>query len=93
MRCSWWVSDDVSCMPYRKNEVNLRWVAEETWTFQRSFDLPESIGQYRLLNMELVFDGVDTIAAIHLNDTFVRATKNAQRCSLEPSCIRCHVYS
>ena len=72
------------CTLCRKNEDDLRWVAEETWIFQQKFDLPSIIGHYLLLNMELILDGVDTIAVVCLNGTRIADLQNAHRCALEP---------
>ena len=77
----------MNCTPCRKNEDDLRWVAEETWIFQRNFDMPNVIGQYLLLNTELILDGVDTIATVCLNGTRIADLQNAHRCSLEPDCM------
>ena len=79
------------CILCRANEDALRWVAEETWTFQRSFNLPKGLEQTRRLNWELVLDGIDTVAAIHLNGTHIADLQNAHRCSLSPAVLPCYV--
>ena len=85
--CAWCLPEAMICTPCRKNEDDLRWVAEETWIFQRNFDMPNVIGQYLLLNTELILDGVDTIATVCLNGTRIADLQNAHRCSLEPDCM------
>ena len=75
------------CILCRMNEAALRWVAEETWTFQRSFKLPKGFEQTHRLIWELVLDGVDTVAAVHLNGLPHRRLAKRTQVLTEPSCI------
>ena len=56
------------------NPENFSWVSEEPWIYRKSFDAP-----VELLNcdrIDLVFDGLDTITSIWLNDKLIGRTNN-----------------
>ncbi len=50
------------------------WVSEKGWIYRRSFDVPNEIGNCG--RVELVFDGLDTIANIWLNGKLIGKTNN-----------------
>ena len=51
----------------------------ETWTFQREFDLPEGLLSDTQAARELVLEGVDTVAAVTLNNCHIADLQNAHR--------------
>ena len=58
----------------KANPENFAWVSERPWIYRKIFDAP-----VELLNcsrVELVFEGLDTIASIWLNDKLVAKTNN-----------------
>ena len=58
----------------KANPENFAWVSEKPWIYRKIFDAPDE-----LLNcgrVELVFEGLDTIASIWLNDKLVAKTNN-----------------
>jgi|Deesub1362B_J571_1020462.scaffolds.fasta_scaffold00001_593 beta-mannosidase len=62
---------------YRDNELKVQWVEEKDWEYRREFHLaslpsPEN-------KVELVFEGLDTLATIFLNGTRVGQTANMFR--------------
>ena len=63
----------------RRNEEELRWVARETWTFKRAFDLPEKMRSSGMNARELVLEGVDTVAAVSLNGKHIADLENVHR--------------
>lgn len=56
-------------------EQDQHWVGRTTWAFSRTF-MWEPCGQDRV---ELVCDGLDTIASVHLNDAEIGRTSNMHR--------------
>ncbi len=59
---------------YGSNELDLQWIERENWTYRVAFDLDATfLGQE---NVELVADGLDTLATITLNDREVARTEN-----------------
>ncbi|XP_037951778.1 beta-mannosidase-like [Teleopsis dalmanni] len=58
-----------------KNDVDLRWIAKENWTFTNKFSLNKSEYQsVRCVNLTL--HGVDTVANIRLNGKVIGTTNN-----------------
>ncbi len=56
------------------NPEDFSWVSEKPWIYRKTFDAPAE-----LLNcdrVDLVFDGLDTIASIWLNDKLIGKTNN-----------------
>uniref|UniRef100_A0A1L8DQR0 beta-mannosidase n=1 Tax=Nyssomyia neivai TaxID=330878 RepID=A0A1L8DQR0_9DIPT len=47
------------------NDVNLRWIAMDNWTYLTDFSVPEAV--LRSKYVILTFHGVDTVALVHLN--------------------------
>lgn len=50
---------------YRDNEKQVQWVGETDWTYEREFDVPAALLDYE--HVELVCDGLDALATIHIN--------------------------
>ena len=50
---------------HAKNERDLQWIGEESWTYQTTFPTPRDI----LRHTTLCFDGLDTYAKVILNET------------------------
>jgi beta-mannosidase len=50
---------------YRDNEPKLQWIGKTDWEYQTTFDAPASL--LRREHVELVFEGLDTYAAVTLN--------------------------
>lgn len=64
--------------PYwRCNETNVQWVAEEDWTYARSFDAPADVLSAKAA--VLSFDSIDTVAEVVLNGRTVARTANEFR--------------
>lgn len=59
---------------YRFNDVEYRWIALDNWTYSRKFTLPSSISTWQKVN--LVCEGIDTVATITLNNIIVGKTNN-----------------
>jgi beta-mannosidase len=62
---------------YEDNELRLRWVSEQNWVYKTSFDLPENFDSHTPIN--LVFEGVDTIAEVWLNEKLIGNFQNMFR--------------
>ena len=62
--------------PYR-HEQEVQWVSEQAWEYKCHFDLPEGLKTGEKIN--LVFDGLDTYAAISLNGQYLGNTANMFR--------------
>jgi beta-mannosidase len=62
---------------YGKNETDLQWISLQDWEYQTSFDLNEksSLGK----KIFLQFEGLDTYAAVYLNNQLIRHTANMFR--------------
>ncbi len=56
------------------NERKIQWVGEKDWVFRTSFPTPSDISEHGLV--ELVFDGLDTVAEVKLNDKIVLECDN-----------------
>jgi len=59
---------------YGKNELDLYWIAEVDWIYETNFDLPYDFPNTE--NFEIVFDGLDTIAEIRLNNKVIGYVEN-----------------
>mmetsp|Transcript_3548 Transcript_3548/g.10315 ORF Transcript_3548/g.10315 Transcript_3548/m.10315 type:complete len:929 (-) Transcript_3548:2692-5478(-) len=62
---------------YRYGEREYHWVSEKTWTFRHTFDVSEDF--LTQSHVDLLLDGIDTIATISINGHEVLATDNAFR--------------
>lgn len=62
---------------YRYNDVDLRWVALDTWTYSRTFTVDANLFvQKQIL---LVAEGLDTVATITVNNKKLNMTKDQFR--------------
>lgn len=59
---------------YRFGDVELRWIADSSWAYRRTFELPEQF--MRRSAIELVADGLDTVADVFINGRHVGNTTN-----------------
>jgi beta-mannosidase len=57
---------------YSDNEVRVSWIPECDWLYQTKFDFKESLKN----NVDLVFEGLDTICEIYLNEVKLGETDN-----------------
>jgi len=60
-----------------ENELEVQWVAETDWEFEGIINLPQVISNQE--KIWLHFDGLDTLAEIWLNVSFLGETQNAFR--------------
>uniref|UniRef100_A0A8C9VF12 beta-mannosidase n=1 Tax=Scleropages formosus TaxID=113540 RepID=A0A8C9VF12_SCLFO len=58
---------------YRFNDRAYRWIALDNWTYAVTFSVPPEI------SVRLVFDGVDTVSTVSVNDAVVGTTDNMFR--------------
>lgn len=68
------------CIPnpfYRNNETKLQWISQANWQYQTSFNV--SADDFNQKNSELVFEGLDTYAAVYLNGTLLLNANNMFR--------------
>uniref|UniRef100_A0A8B9M4L0 Beta-mannosidase n=1 Tax=Accipiter nisus TaxID=211598 RepID=A0A8B9M4L0_9AVES len=59
---------------YRFNDVMYRWISLDNWTYSRTFKTPFDIKKWQKVN--LVFEGVDTVAQILINNITLGRTDN-----------------
>ena len=57
------------------NELSVRWVADETWTYRGSFPTPSDYANAGATTV-LRFEGLDTFASVYLNDGNVLEAEN-----------------
>ncbi|XP_057403401.1 beta-mannosidase isoform X3 [Balaenoptera acutorostrata] len=62
---------------YRFNNLNYRWIALDNWTYIKKFKIPFDLSKRRKVN--LVFEGVDTVTVVLLNNVPVGETDNTFR--------------
>lgn len=62
---------------FRLNEVGVQWIEKEDWVYVRDFDIPGEMWQHEMI--ELVAEGIDTIAVIYINGQEVGLTENMFR--------------
>ena len=63
---------------YADNEMMLDWICEADWIYSTHFDLPADISETK--NLQLVCEGLDTIARVFLNGELLGQTENMFRC-------------
>ncbi|KAF2260657.1 glycoside hydrolase [Lojkania enalia] len=62
--------------PYKDlNELSVRWIADEKWTYRKSFPTPPSNGLSNVMHM-LIFEGLDTYASVYVNGKKVSESSN-----------------
>ncbi|XP_019343596.2 beta-mannosidase isoform X2 [Alligator mississippiensis] len=59
---------------YRFNDLAYRWISLDNWTYSRTFETPFDVSKWQKVN--LVFEGVDTVAQILVNNVTVGRTDN-----------------
>ncbi|XP_046577124.1 beta-mannosidase-like [Haliotis rubra] len=59
---------------YRDNDVKLRWIGREDWTYTRTFQL--SSDELAASALRLVCDGLDTFSTVYINDQKVGTSEN-----------------
>ncbi|GCB78634.1 hypothetical protein scyTo_0018638 [Scyliorhinus torazame] len=59
---------------YRFNDDAYRWIALDNWTYSRIFTLPSDVSKWKRVN--LVCDGLDTVATILINNITVGTSNN-----------------
>ncbi|NXY48253.1 MANBA mannosidase, partial [Ceuthmochares aereus] len=59
---------------YRFNDVMYRWISLDNWTYSKTFKTPFDIRKWQKVN--LVFEGVDTVAQILMNNITLGRTNN-----------------
>jgi beta-mannosidase len=83
-----WLETDVPCSIFnsliaadeiKRSDIDARpeefgWVSEKPWIYRKIFDAPDELLDCD--RVELVFDGLDTIASIWLNDKLIGKTNN-----------------
>nr|XP_004663044.1 beta-mannosidase [Jaculus jaculus] len=62
---------------YRFNDRNYRWVSLDNWIYSKKFKVPFNISQWQKVN--LIFEGVDTVAKILFNEVALGTTDNMFR--------------
>src|ERR1700761_4294295 len=60
-----------------KNEEAVQWVGEETWVYERDFEVPEDVFGSGDRKAALVFEGLDTFATVKLNGREILKSDNA----------------
>ncbi|MBF0244615.1 MAG: glycoside hydrolase family 2 protein [Planctomycetes bacterium] len=69
------------CIPdpqVRDNEKGIQWIGESDWVYERAFRVDPSLLGHELI--ELVCEGLDTLAEISINGQKVAGTDNMHRC-------------
>jgi beta-mannosidase len=62
---------------FRDNEAKLQWIEQAGWEYQLDFDVPAAV--LARAHVELVFDGLDAVADVYLNDAKVLSADNMFR--------------
>ena len=86
----WARCEDGKCLG-RYNELVLRWTTTETWTFAHQFNVSASTLAQQ--NVDLLMTGVDTIAAIYVDNTLVANTSSVHRWAGPPHVEACRLIS
>ncbi|KAK7991290.1 glycoside hydrolase [Apiospora saccharicola] len=58
------------------NELAVRWIGDETWTYRTTFSRPEEQDEGQDVKTVLNFEGLDTFASVYLNDELILASDN-----------------
>uniref|UniRef100_A0A4W3J9R8 Beta-mannosidase n=1 Tax=Callorhinchus milii TaxID=7868 RepID=A0A4W3J9R8_CALMI len=59
---------------YRFNDNAYKWIALDNWTYSRTFTLPAEVSKWKKVN--LVCEGLDTVATVLVNNVTVGTTNN-----------------
>ncbi len=62
---------------YADNEIGLQWISDCDWEYESIIKIPKKLKKAKRLS--LVFDGLDTIADIFLNDQLIGSPRNMFR--------------
>ncbi|KAI4572553.1 hypothetical protein MJG53_006053 [Ovis ammon polii x Ovis aries] len=62
---------------YRFNNLDYRWIALDNWTYIKKFKLHSDMSEWNKVN--LVFEGIDTVAVVLLNSVPIGKTDNMFR--------------
>ncbi len=62
---------------YSDNELKLQWISDLNWVYENHFDLPDGFDTRN--PVYLVFEGLDTVTDIFLNNHLIGSTKNMFR--------------
>uniref|UniRef100_A0A8D1Y6F7 Beta-mannosidase n=1 Tax=Sus scrofa TaxID=9823 RepID=A0A8D1Y6F7_PIG len=62
---------------YRFNDLKYRWITLDNWTYSKKFEIPFDISKWQQVN--LVFEGIDTVANVLLNNVSVGKMDNMFR--------------
>lgn len=68
----------------RYNDRNYQWVYDDTWIYETEFNITDEVEARE--NIDLVLEGVDTVAVVHVNNQLVGRLNNAHRCKRFRSC-------
>ncbi|MHC4526106.1 MAG: glycosyl hydrolase 2 galactose-binding domain-containing protein, partial [Planctomycetota bacterium] len=53
---------------------DIQWVDQKSWVFRKEFDVPPALLEKE--HVEIIFDGLDTVAHIWLNEKLIGKTDN-----------------
>ncbi|KAM5255680.1 beta-mannosidase [Ctenodactylus gundi] len=59
---------------YRFNDLDYRWISWDNWTYSKEFKIPFDLSKWQ--KVILIFEGVDTVAEILLNNVTIGKTDN-----------------
>ncbi|XP_016079086.1 PREDICTED: beta-mannosidase [Miniopterus natalensis] len=59
---------------YRFNDLNYRWISMDNWTYSKEFQILFDVSKWQKVN--LIFEGVDTVAEVLLNNVSIGKTNN-----------------
>ncbi|XP_004431061.1 PREDICTED: beta-mannosidase [Ceratotherium simum simum] len=62
---------------YRFNDLDYRWISLDNWTYSKEFRIPFDISKWQKVN--LIFEGVDTVTKVLLNNVTIGKTDNMFR--------------
>ncbi|EHB13916.1 Beta-mannosidase, partial [Heterocephalus glaber] len=62
---------------YRFNDLDYRWISLDNWTYSNEFKVPFDISKWQKVN--LIFEGVDTVAEILFNNVSIGKTDSMFR--------------
>ena len=67
-------ADKIDQTDLMSNPENFDWVSEKPWIYKKTFDAPKNM--LNCDNVELVCQGLDTVAQIWLNEKLIGKTEN-----------------
>lgn len=72
-----WRQNVITNPLWRDNDVNLRWIAYDNWSFGRNFTVPPDL--IRRHRFSLVLSRIDTFASVYINEILIGLTENQFR--------------